>query len=69
MGKQLESISKNLQDFIEKQQMFFVATAATAGGEQTDQCARKKVNACLFHQGSALIQIGRTVGAVYKNLA
>ena len=31
MGKQLESISKNLQDFIEKQQMFFVATAATDG--------------------------------------
>ncbi len=31
MGKQLESISKNLQDFIEKQQMFFVGTAATDG--------------------------------------
>jgi hypothetical protein len=31
MGKQLESISKNLQDFIEKQQMFFVGTAASDG--------------------------------------
>ncbi len=31
MAKQLESISKHLQDFIEKQQMFFVGTAATDG--------------------------------------
>ncbi len=31
MGKQLESITPYLQDFIEKQQMFFVGTAATDG--------------------------------------
>jgi hypothetical protein len=31
MGKQLESISTHLQEFIEKQQMFFVGTAASDG--------------------------------------